>query len=120
MLFPGIFLAPGGLGSKNAPLLGGHCSEPVGPMGPNLQSGTAPGGKTIVFLYRRGHLRSKYHKNRSLDITWDFNLIWGGFEVGFGISVKNHADPWPQIWIWPRLGKKRFFCKFDFLLSFDF
>ena len=22
-----------------------------------------------------------------------FKLVWGGFEVGFGISVKNHADP---------------------------
>ena len=22
-----------------------------------------------------------------------FNVVWAGFEVGFGISVKNHADP---------------------------
>ena len=22
-----------------------------------------------------------------------FDVVWAGFEVGFGISVKNHADP---------------------------
>ena len=22
-----------------------------------------------------------------------FNLVWAGFEVGFGLSLKNHADP---------------------------
>ena len=36
-------------------------------------------------------------------------MVWAGFEVGFGISVKNHADPQPQIMIWSK------FKNFDFL-----
>ena len=36
----------------------------------------AQGGVKIGFLIKSG-----------------FNLVWVGFEVGFGISVKNNADP---------------------------
>ena len=43
--------------------------------------------------YLRWNLRSEYHKNTMLVNNLTFNLVWGGFEVGFGISVKNHADP---------------------------
>ena len=45
-----------------------------------------------------------------------FNLVWGGFEVGFGISVKNHADPQPQIMIWSKFEKSRIFIKKSILL----
>ena len=38
-------------------------------------------------------------------------MVWAGFEVGFGISVKNHADPMPQIMIWSIFAS--IFAKFD-------
>ena len=43
---------------------------------PMLHALTRPGPKARRILYKLF-----------------FNLVWGGFEVGFGISVKNDADP---------------------------
>ena len=45
---------------------------------------------------------SDFYKNRIFDKNRVFNLVWAGFEAGFELSVKNHADPYPQIMIWPK------------------
>ena len=41
-------------------------------------------------------------KNLIFDKNQVFNLVWASFEAGFELSVKNHADPYPQIMIWPK------------------
>ena len=47
-------------------------------------------------------------------------MVWAGFEVGFGISVKNNADPLPQIMIWSKFEKTIFINSFfPYFLTFE-
>ena len=38
-------------------------------------------------------------------------MVLAGSEAGFLFSIKNHADPYPQIKIWPRFEESSFFIK---------
>ena len=69
------------------------CLKAAGYPGASPWPPQAPGPPgRLGMIYRRGNLMSKYHKNVFFFYRV-FSLVWGGVEVGFGISVKNHADP---------------------------
>ena len=63
--------------------LGAHRPWGLWALGPQ-----GPRGRTVGGILSRSTIKIKF-----LIKSVFLNVVWGGFEVGFGISVKNNADP---------------------------